>query len=232
MVTDELLQKILGIAPPWKIIRLRDDMGRDQLDVWLAPQTGKSIFGTAKIAAISEAREQLWRHLNLGHTRCMIHAEIASNNASLPWQGDPGQPFTHAMSQQVVAMMRDGVKLQTICNLLDVAVSDLWKFKHGLDSGVVGIAATPPATQAQTQAPTESAVPDAQAPVWMGLLTGAINIDIRLLSLKFLLTKMRDQMRVIADPEVRALKCYELQSFFVHYEKNLRHELSQLARHL
>ena len=55
-------------------------------------------------------------------------------------------------------------------------------------------------------------------------------IDVRLLSLRLLLTKMREQMRLITDPEVRLLKCYELQRFFVRYEKTLGHELAQIEK--
>ncbi|WP_417069818.1 hypothetical protein [Niveibacterium terrae] len=227
MLNDELLHKVLGIDPPWKIVRMREDIGKDQIDFWVAPQTGKSLFFGVKTAAISEAREQIWRHLNLGRMRCMIHAELVHENIHLPWQGDPGQPFTHAMSLQVVAMMRDGIKLQSICGFLDVPVADLWKFKHGLDSGAIGIGVA-----AALSAQRASSVPDADAPVWMMLLAGKVEIDIRLLSLKFLLTKMRKQMQLISDPEVHALKCYELHGFFARQEKNLQHELAQLARHL
>lgn len=224
MLNDELLNRVLGIDPPWKIVRMREDIGKDQVDLWVAPQTGKSMFFGVKTAAISEAREQVWRHLNLGRLRCMIHAELAPGNAHLSWQGDPGQPFTHAMAQLVVAMMRDGIKLQSICGFLDVPVADLWKFKHSLDSGIIGIGAAAPQST--------SGVPDADAPVWMDILAGRIEIDIRLLSLKFLLTKMRKQMQMISDPEVHSLKCYELHGFFARQEKNLQYELSQLARHL
>lgn len=227
MVTEDLLQKILGISAPWRIVRLRDDMGRDQIDLWVAPQTGKGLFGGVRTASISESREQVWRHINLGRTRCMVHAELAADNAQLYWQGEPGQPFTQAMTNRVVTLMREGVKLQSICDLLDIAVADLWRFKHGLDNGVVGLS-----TETAVPAQPESSVPEAEANVWRLLLEGRVDIDIRLLSLKFLLTKMREQMRLISDPEVRVLKCYELQRFFLRYEKNLKHEISQLSRHL
>lgn len=226
MLTEDLLQKILGIAPPWRIVRLRDDLGKDQIDIWVALQTGKGLFGAVKTAAISESRASVWRHVNLGKWRCLIHAEIDTAHPDLPWQGDPGQPFTRIMTQRVVTMMRDGLKLQSICSLFDIPVADLWKFRHGLDSGVIGIGRISARTAAT------SSVPDAEAPVWNALMQGDMDIDIRLLSLKFLLTKMREQMRLISDPEVQSLKCYELHAFFVRYEKNLKHEISQLTRFL
>lgn len=237
MKTEDLLHKLLDIAPPWQIVRIRDDLGKHQIDLWVGHQEGKSgwFFGP-RTAAVREDREQVWRHINLGDTRCVIHAEASPDASTLPWQGEKGQLFTHAMSRLIVAMMRDGIKLQSICAILDISVGDLWKFKHGLDSGKTNLSAASAAPAISAGAPaahdaaTISQVPDPDSPVWAGLLDGSINIDIRLLSLKFMLTKMRDQMRVISDPEVRALKCYELQSFFARHEKTLGHELSQMDK--
>jgi hypothetical protein len=229
MKTEDLLHKLLDIAPPWQIVRVRDDLGKHQIDLWVGHQEGKSgwFFG-AKTASVSEERAQVWRHINLGDSRCVIHAEASPDASSLPWQGEKGQLFTHAMSRLIVAMMRDGIKLQSICAILDISVGDLWKFKHGLDSGKTALSTA--ATAAVADSAAGSLVPDPDSPVWNALLDGSFSIDIRLLSLKFLLTKMREQMRVISDPEVRVLKCYELQSFFVRHEKTLGHELSQMDK--
>jgi hypothetical protein len=230
MKAEDLLYKCLEVSPPWQIVRIRDDLGKSQIDVWIGQQTGKGnwLFG-AKTASVSEAREQAWRHLNLGDTRCVVHAEAGADTAALPWQGEKDQPFTHAMSGRIVAMMRAGITLQSVCAILDITVGDLWKFKYGLDSGKTGLSASLSMPSAENAA-TGSRVPDADSAVWSGLLDGSTHLDIRLLSLKFLLTKMREQMRVITDHEVRALKCYELQRFFVRYEKTLGHELSQLDK--
>lgn len=230
MKAEDLLHKLLEIESPWQVVRIREDVGKHQIDVWVAQQTGKSnwLFG-AKTAAVPEDREHTWRHINLGNVRCVIHAEANAETSQSPWRGELGQPFTNAMSKLIVGMMRDGIKLQSICAILDITVGDLWKFKHGLDSGKTNLMTTLAEAPASNTAPG-SRVPEPDAPVWPGLLDGSINLDIRLLSLKLLLTRMRDQMRVITDPEVRALKCYELQRFFVRYEKTLGHELSQIEK--
>lgn len=230
MKAEDLLHKLLEIESPWQVVRIREDVGRHQVDVWVAQQTGKSnwLFG-ARTAAVPEDREHTWRHINLGNVRCIIHAEANAETSQSPWRGELGQPFTNAMSKLIVGMMRDGIKLQSICAILDITVGDLWKFKHGLDSGKTNLMTTLAETPA-SDAGTGSRVPEPDAPVWPGLLDGTLNLDIRLLSLKLLLTRMRDQMRVITDPEVRALKCYELQRFFVRYEKTLGHELSQIEK--
>jgi len=230
MKAEDLLHKLLDIKAPWQIVNIREDLGKQQVDVWVAHQTGKSrwLFGV-KTTSVHEDKEHAWRHINLGDTRCVIHAEASHESSALPWRGEVGQPFTHAMSRVIVAMMRDGIRLQSICAILDITVGDLWKFKHGMDSGKTGLT-TVPTTASAEEAGTESRIPEPDSPVWPSLLDGSVNIDIRLLSLKLLLTRMRDQMRVIIDPEVRALKCYELQRFFARYEKTLGHELSQIEK--
>lgn len=232
MKAEDLLHKLLGIEAPWQVVRIREDLGKHQIDVWVGLQTGKSnwLFGT-KTATVAEDKEHAWRHVGLGGTRCMIHAEANPESATKPWRGEVGQPFTNAMSHQIVDMIRDGIRLQSICTFLDITVGDLWKFKHGLDSGKTGLmgALAPSAMPADDSAPA-SRVPGPESAIWQGLLESSINIDIRVLSLKLLLTRMRDQMRVIIDPEVRALKCNELQQFFVRYEKTLGHELTQIEK--
>jgi len=225
MKADDLLHKMLEIQSPWQIVRIREDLGKDQIDVWVGRQTGKSgwFFGS-RAAAAPEEREQVWRHVNLGESRCLIHAAAIDDPAPPGWSGQSGLPFSHALARRIAAMMREGIKLQSICGLLDLTVSDLWKFKHTLDSGKAGLSgALPPA-----EATSTSAVPEPDHPVWERLLDGSLNIDIRLLSLKFLLAKLREQMRLITDGEVRVLKAYELQRYFVRYETVLGHELAQL----
>ena len=230
MKAEELLQEVLEIDASWQIVRLREDLGKQQIDVWVGRKIEKSgwLFG-AKVATVSAEREQTWRHLNLGDTRCLIHTEPTGDMSATPWCGEPGQPFTHAMSRRIVSMMRDGIKLQSICAILDIGVGDLWKFKHSLDSGKTALTATA-ATLPPEEADVATRIPEPDSPLWESILDGSVAIDVRLLSLRLLLTKMREQMRLITDPEVRLLKCYELQRFFVRYEKTLGHELAQIEK--
>jgi hypothetical protein len=134
------------------------------------------------------------------------------------------------MSRLVVGMMRDGVKLHTICSTLDISVGDLWKFKHSLDIGETGLNCVAESPSQSLEAIPMSRVPEPDSLVWVALLDGSVNLDIRLLSLRLLLTKMREQMRMITDPEVRLLKCHELQRFFLRFEKTLDHELTQIEQ--
>ena len=76
--------------------------------------------------------------------------------------------------------------------------------------------------------PTSAAVPDVTDPVWLRLLDGDLSLDIKVLSLKLMLTKLRSQLDLIHDEEVRLLKLKELHRYFVKNERVLTHELDQL----
>lgn len=226
MKDTELLQHMLDIRHPWQIVRARDDLGERQIHVWVGEQTPRTGWFFGSKQATAESLERVWRHLNLGGWRCYIHVPCGQSLAGLSWCGEADLPFTRALGRQVAALLGEGIKLQSICNLLDLRIDDLWKFKHSLDSGKTGLGPASPAPAMGI--PT--AVPDADHPVWEQILDGSLDIDIRALSLRLLTTKLREQMRVISDGEVRRLKAYEMHRYFVRYEHNLAHELAQLRQ--
>jgi hypothetical protein len=235
------LHHVLEVDQPWHVLDSSYDAPGRRLDVWVGPQAAperKGWFsrGPAK-PATGTGPEQIWRHLNMGGTRCFIHLRETSGAsvADLPWAGDEGVPFTHAMSRQIATLLSEGIKLPAICVLLDVQISELWKFKLGLDNGkmVLSVAPAPAdgrALEAGQTGAAASSMPDLADPIWEKLLEGGVDLNIRVLSLKLLLTKLQDQMRVINDPEVRMLKKHEVYRYFVRHEKVLGHELAQLRK--
>lgn len=229
MKDTELLQRVLDIGDPWQIIRVRDDLGERQIHVWVGEKGPRSGWFFNPKQAATEVLERSWRHVNLGNWRCFVHVACGQSLTGLPWCGESDQPFTRALARQVATLLGEGVKLHGICALLDLRVEDLWKFKHSLDSGKTGLASVPPVAPGQG-GETSSGVPAPDHPVWERLLDGSIDIDIRALSLKLLTTKLREQMRVISDAEVRRLKACEMHRYFVRYEHNLAHELAQLRQ--
>lgn len=231
------LHHVLEIESPWQVVDASYDRGTRRIDIWVGAQPERKGWFARPKPATSDGRERVWRHVNLGTVRCFVHVRAATGaSAALPWCGDEEMPFTRAMSRQVVALLSDGIKFPAICALLDVQLTDLWKFKFGLDSGRTGLAAA--AILSDTRTPGgrpagafATSLPDLADPVWESLLDGAVDVDIRVLSLKLLLTKLQDQMRVIKDPEVRMLKKHEVYRYFVRHEKVLGHELAQLRKH-
>lgn len=236
MKTTELLHAGLEIDERWNIADASYDAARRQFDVHVTePAERGGWFSRGKMSA-SATEKHVWRHVNVGTRRCFVHLSVTPGQlpADQPWSGERGMPFSHALSRQVATLLMHGVNLQTVCSVLDISLTDLWKLKYNLDSGKTRLAATPahsPSSEQNTR-PTGNArdgVPDTTDPIWERLLDGSINIDIRFLSLKLLLTKLREQMRVIEDNEVRMLKIYEIQRYFERNEPRLKHELLQLA---
>ena len=126
---------------------------------------------------------------------------------------------------------------QPVCALLDLSLQDVWRYRYALDTGRAGGSepvarpaepAQAPAATPTGPAPASTAVPDVTDPVWLRLLDGDLSLDIKVLSLKLMLTKLRSQLDLIHDEEVRLLKLKELHRYFVKNERVLTHELDQL----
>lgn len=242
MKNEDLLRQALDIDDPWHIVRIRNDLGKRQIDIWVGREVRKTWFFAARSDTL-EPNERVWRHINIGNARCLVHAVVppGEERFSLQWLGDDGQTFTRSLVRQIGAMLKEGISLQAICSLLDIPVTDLWKLKHGFDSGKTGLpqpTGLPDDIQASADLmPGEQSVvpatrvPPPDSPLWEQLLDGTVNLDIRALSLKLLLTKLREHYAVISDSEVRVLKSHELQRYFVRHEKLLGHELAQLQKH-
>jgi len=235
--TTELLQTGLEIDERWQIANASYDAPRRQFDVRITETTGRGGWFSQPKSATSASERHVWRHVNLGTRRCYVHLSVTPGQlpADQPWSGERNMPFTHALSRQIATLLVHGVKLQAICSLLDISLTDLWKLKYNLESGKTRLASMPAASPSP-EPNTEVAriaggggVPDTADPVWAKLLDGSINIDIRFLNLKLLLTKLREQMRVIDDNEVRMLKVCEIQRYFEQNKLRLKHELLQLA---
>jgi len=236
MKTTELLHTGLEIDAPWQVLDASYDQALRQFDVRVSEPAGRGGWFSRPKAADSASEKHVWRHVNVGTRRCFVHLSVSPGQfpADQPWSGEKDMPFTHALSRQIGALLMHGVKLQTICSLLDIPLADLWKFKCNLDSGKTRLASMPAAGQspeanAKPARTSNDGVPDTTDPIWEQLLDGSLNIDIRFLSLKLLLTKLREQMRVIDDNDVRMLKIYEIQRYFERNEPRLKHELTQLS---
>lgn len=249
-------QCLLDVNEPWSVSRFKVERSTKRVDVWISLDMPRSWFGLGR-ARVSEAcRMQTWRHTNMGEWRFFLHVS-APPGADLDryaWAGEPGMPFTRALARKVFSLFNEGASLRGICSLLNLPLSDLWRYRFALDNGKLaaspaapGEAAAPsalprtsdePAAIAPVGAPDLSAllaeearsngVPDVSDPIWLQLIEGRVDLDIRVLSLKLLLTRARSQFDVIADDEVRMLKLRELHRYFEKNERMLAYELDQL----
>ena len=233
-IDKALLRQLLLVERPWEVREYRLDVRKRRCDVWIAQEPERGWFGRAKPAAVGDTA--VWQHLAIGPIRFHLHVSLplGVETKGVSWMGEVGMPFTQALAGRVFALFGEGVSLQSVCALLDLSLQDVWRYRYALDTGRAG-AAEPeaparPAEPAAAAEPalTSAAVPDVTDPVWLRLLDGDLSLDIKVLSLKLMLTKLRSQLDLIHDEEVRLLKLKELHRYFVKNERVLTHELDQL----
>ena len=239
-IESELLNKLLQVSLPCTINEIRVDEQRNRVDVWIAVKTVRSWFGGGKAASAMPERQ--WRHVNLGGYHCYVHAALPADIElpEQPWLGDDKLGFTHAKTRQIVALLHEGVSYEGICGLLGVQFDDLWKFKFALESGnaksrladkAPPVLRAPAAATPQAPDGRPAGVPDVTDPIWQELVEGKLPVDIRVLSLQLLLTRMRTQFATIDDRDVRLLKLRDLHRYVIRNERVLDYELAQLRRH-
>lgn len=236
-IDKALLRQLLLIERPWEVRDYRLDVRKRRCDVWIGQEPERGWFGRPKSAPAGELA--VWQHLAIGPVRFHLHVilPLGFESKGIGWMGEPGMPFTRALAARVFALFGEGVPLQSVCTLLDLSLQDVWRYRYALDTGRAGGAepvarpaepAQAPAATRAGPAPASTAVPDVTDPVWLRLLDGDLSLDIKVLSLKLMLTKLRSQLDLIHDEEVRLLKLKELHRYFVKNERVLTHELDQL----
>lgn len=234
-IDKALLRQLLLIERPWEVREYRLDVRKRRCDVWVAQEPERGWFGRARAAPASEAL--VWQHLAIGPVRFHMHVALplGTETRGLSWMGEPGLPFTQALASRIMALFGEGMSVQSVCAVLDLRLQDVWRYRYALDTGQASGAATevlaPPELRpgaAATPAATDSLVPDVTDPVWLRLIEGDLNLDIKVLSLKLMLTRLRSQLELIHDEDVRLLKLRELHRYFVKNERVLSHELHQL----
>lgn len=236
-IDKALLRQLLLIERPWEVREYRLDIRKRRCDVWIGQEPERGWFGRPKAAAAGETA--VWQHLAIGPIRFHLHVTLplGFESRGIGWMGDPGMPFTRALAGRVFALFGEGVPLQSVCTLLDLSLQDVWRYRYALDTGRAGAAeaevpvkaaAPAPAVMPDTPVPAGATVPDVTDPVWLRLLDGDLSLDIKVLSLKLMLTRLRSQLDLIHDEDVRLLKLKELHRYFVKNERVLTHELDQL----
>lgn len=252
-IDKTLLRHLLLIDGPWEIGDYQIDLRKRRCDVWVGPHVQRGWLGRPKSAPVKTTQHS-WQHLPFGPLRFVLHVSVPSGaeGGNRPaWMGDAGMPFTNALAQQVFFFFNEGLSLQSVCTLMNLSLNDVWRYRFALDNGLAHVqpmdaaqragAPAAPAPQTASALPAAAtahingaavagsgAVPDVTDPVWLQLANGNLQLDIKVLSLKLMLTRVRSQLEVISDDEVRLLKLRDLHRYFVKNERVLSHELSQL----
>lgn len=250
-IADYLVQAA-GIAHPWRAVQYRVDAAATIVHVWITRQPRPNVekkrswfnFSAAEASAEMPdiGPEMQWRHLNWMNFSCYIHTTdtLDERHLDLPWFGQPGLPFSNRLSRQIFICLAEGMEMHTICDLFNIPFNDLWKFKHALDNGQVKFEYTStrkssssvssPATPSQASVQA-GCVPDLDDPVWERLIKGDFNLHIKTLSLQLILTKLRQQVSLQQNDEVKRLKLRELHKYVERNQRSLGYELDQFKKH-
>jgi hypothetical protein len=254
MANISVLDLILGVKSPCEIIKRTVNHNQRRIDVWVAMQaslasqdvpTRSSWFGFKKAApkvvqplvTHDLTKFNSWRHLDLGDWHMVVHTPRPTPSAMLdqPWTGVVGQHFSHSLSRVIFSMLAEGASLAVICTALKVNLTDLLKYKFALDNGQIGVlqqGVVLPQTAAfsiETRPGSgTTVVPALDDEAWTAIATGKLDIEIKTLSLRLLLTKVRSQYRMAADDEVRTLHLRDLHRYFEKNQRLLTHELAQI----
>ena len=232
-----LLRQLLMIDRPWEIREYKLDLRKRRCDVSISETVERGWFNRS-LKTQAPARATVWQHIALGPIKFFLHVYLPEGRApqDVDWMGAPDMPFTRALTNRVFTLFNEGIPLPAVCSLLDLNVLDVWRYRYALDNGrsTSSGSKSPEAPSkskpslADVAAPSSPNVPDMTDPVWVRLMEGDMTLDIKALSLKLMLTRVRSQLELISDEEVRLLKLRELHRYFVKNERVLKHELTQL----
>ena len=254
MAIISILDLILDVKSPCEIVKRTVNHKQRRIDIWIALQaslesqdkpTKSSWFGFKKaipqvvleVEAADLTTFKSWRHLDLAEWQIVVHTPSPTPSAMLdqPWTGVVGQHFSHSLSRVIFNMLAEGASLAVICTTLKINLTDLFKYKFALEKGQIGVLmhgdAARLTTALSSDALSESGVtvvPALDNVVWTAIATGKLDIEIKTLSLRLLLTKVRSQFRMAADDEVRTLHLRELHRYFERNQRVLSHELAQI----
>lgn len=227
MKDAELCRWLLEVNEPWEVSRVRVDTHSRELHAYLS--TGKTWFGRY----LGEQPRSRWRHLNIGAYKTYIHASLPEQDgqAAQAFLGRSASDFTHGLARRVIQCLQDGLRYRQVCALLDIDIHLAWQIKHAIESGQLAATDTELRARLQLDDPagqTASTIPASDDGIWLRLLALDCPFEIRLLSLKLLLARARQDFARAHDPDMQSLRINELRRFFIKHEKHLEHEIAQL----
>lgn len=228
MKDAELCHWLLEVNEPWEVSRVRVDTHSRELHAYLS--TGKGWFGRY----LGEQPRSRWRHTNIGAYKTYIHASLPEQHeqAAQAFLGKSTSDFTHGLARRVIQCLQDGLRYRQVCALLDIDIHLAWQIKHAIESGQLSTADTDLRARLRLDDPAEqsaSSIPPSDDRAWLRLLALDCPFEIRLLSLKLLLARARQDFARAHDPDMRILRINELRRFFIKHEKHLQHEIAQLS---
>lgn len=242
-----VLADMLGVAAPWSVSDVQIAHGTRTVTLTIEQSEPPARFWSRREAAPVRRRLR-WDHMSLAGMRCQVIVGLRDGQvppAGAPWVGEQELPFTNGLSRLVLDLLLAGATIDQLCVLLRVPFADLWRYKFRLDQG--NAQAAPPTTvgtvAASASAPrpipaqlppgafataAPAGLPAEDSVLWMTLLLGRLNLDVRTLSLKLLLTKLQTEARQHQDPDLHRHAAQSLYRYFAKNHTMLAFEVAQL----
>ena len=147
----ELFRKILGVEPPWSVVRVDLNVKEQRIDVWLehadgvafpCPQCGK------KHSLYDHKEEREWRHLDTMQLQTWVHAKVPRvacpdhgvKQADVSW-AEPGSRFTKFFERFAIDVSQE-TDTKGASKILRLSWDEAWNIQER--AVVRGIARKPP----------------------------------------------------------------------------------------
>jgi hypothetical protein len=238
-----VIAALLGVTAPWSVTEVRvTDRAARLISVHIDQHEAPGRFWTTRKNAPVEHWLR-WAHINMAGVRCEIVLGLRGGQ-QVPhagWSGQVDSPFTHGLSRLAMDLLLEGATMDQLCRMLQVPFADLWKFKFRLDQGTTRVAGSATASAAAApamvvnkfeaaRADEVACLPPQDSPVWLVLLLGRLELDVRTLGLKLLLAKLQREARMHDDADLYAQAAQSLHRYFAKNLSLLAHEVAQLDR--
>ena len=141
---EELFRLALGLAEPWRVVKIEFSDERHRLDLFL-DFPGGSRFPCPICAGgerpVYDSAERVWRHLNFFQHQTFLHArqpriecpEHGVKTVEVPW-ARPGAGFTLLMEAFVLLLARNGMTPRQVGRVIDEHDTRIWRLlRHYVD---------------------------------------------------------------------------------------------------
>jgi transposase len=141
---EDLFRLALGLAEPWRVVKIAFSEQAHRLDLWLDFPAG-SRFPCPACAggerAVYDTAERVWRHLNFFQHQTFLHArqpriecpEHGVKTVEVPW-ARPGAGFTLLMEAFVLLLARNGMTPRQVGRVIDEHDPRIWRIlRHYVD---------------------------------------------------------------------------------------------------
>ncbi|SFL83554.1 hypothetical protein SAMN04487963_0146 [Marinobacter zhejiangensis] len=226
-----MCRHLLGVKAPWDVSHVRMDAQSRQIHVYLT--RGRSWFGRY----LPDQTLSRWRHTNLGSCQTFIHATVPDSleveEKRAAYLGESGNEFSHGLASRVVDCLQAGMSYRQVCDLMNIDVHLAWQIRLAISEGTLPGVAEDVSKRLRSEGPgaaKATQIPPGNDPVWHNMLSSDRPLEVRMLSLRLLLTRCRQEFGQLRGEEARRLKINEIRRFFIKHEKQLASEIEQLAQ--